>query len=372
MNNNRSRLVFIDFQNLNHTLLKNRPMGGSEFQFYNLIKHLKDLFEMNICCYNSTSSFQQIDTITYDSLSSLYIEEGDIVIIQRFFPIHENFYSKIKYSKRILWIHDIPTISTFLGLGKKNLELGEYYEKNPEVFKNEILLPFFLLDNRVFLIANSNHTKEMLISFIQRYTTTSDKTNETKFFSRIFVIHNALYEEEFDNVSIVPKIPKRLIYASAWTKGIDNVLKVFDYIRSKDSDYTLSLFSPTYSWNHSEELAEKLKITHKDSVIVHGPVPKLELCKHMKESVCCLSSPFNETFGGVFAECRFVGTPVLADKTSGAVKEIIGEENIVDYENPESVWKKLQCVGTFTRVSLDPKFMANSILQKWKTILDNI
>jgi glycosyltransferase involved in cell wall biosynthesis len=347
-------LICVDMTTaLTHNVIKNRAIGASEYQLYNLLDQLKDT--ISIRCYNHHSCPNIIDSIQYDSFNSLMCNDTDTILIQRFYPIIDTLLAKIKNNKILIWIHDLPDMNIFLG---NDIEKIHYYRENMELFKQQILLP--ILNNpMIHFIANSKHTYDLFMTFIRNHA------GVTKF-ERCIIIYNILYGEEFDTTPIA-KIPKRLIYASAWQKGIEKVIDVFRFITKRDPGYTLSLLSPGYDWRHFREYATTLKAEFGDRIVIMGPSTKRELTNAIKESCCCLSSTFNETFGCVFAESYYLGTPVIADKRSGAIREIIGEENIVDYDNKESVWLKLQRLNP--RVSLSSIFLVEPNLTKWLALV---
>ena len=347
-------LVCIDMTTaLTHNVIKNRAIGASEYQLYSLLNTLKDT--ISIRCYNHHSQPTIVDSIQYDSFNSLVCNDTDTVLIQRFYPIHDALLAKIKNNKKLIWIHDLPDMNIFLGNDREKIQ---YYRENTELFKHQILLP--ILNNpTIHFIANSNHTHDLFMTFIRNH---AGVTN----FTRCTIIYNILYGDEFDTTPIA-KIPKRLIYASAWQKGIEKVIDVFRFIITRDPGYTLSLLSPGYDWVHFKEYATKLKSEFGDKIVIMGPSTKKELATAIKEACCCLSSTFNETFGCVFAESCYLGTPVIADKRSGAIREIIGDKHIVDYDDKESVWLKLHSLNP--RVSLDSRFLLEENRTKWLALV---
>ena len=72
---------------------------------------------------------------------------------------------------------------------------------------------------------------------------------------------------------------------------------------------------------------------YSDNIIIHGPVNKEQYTKIIKESLVVLTTTFQETYGCVFAESYYLGTPVIADYRSGGVKEIIDNNYIVNFDN---------------------------------------
>ena len=337
-----------------HSSIRGRAIGAAEYQFYSLLDNLQTIIPIK--CFNHHSSYEKIDSIEYDSYKSIQINHDNTILIQRFYPFDQTIRSKMAANKKIIWIHDIPDFNIFLG-GYSNAQ-EPLFRQNLSKFKHEILLPI-LNDITIHFVANSQHTYKLFNEFIQRY---ADITNYT----RCSIIYNALYSDEFDK-SPVEKIPKRLIYASAWQKGIEKVIDIFRYVLARDSEYSLTLLSPGYDWANFQNYAKQLQAEFGSKLILLGPSTKKDLCTAIKQSVCCLSSTFNETFGCVFAESCYLGTPVIADIRSGAVREIIGDEFVVDYDNLESVWSKLQSMPT--SILLNHEFLNESILPKWKSIL---
>ena len=349
-----NKLVCIDLTScLTHRSIKNRAIGASEYQFYNLLNELQSVMEIR--CFNHHSSYEKVDSIEYNSYKTIETDPSDIVLVQRFYPTEPIILSKMAKNKTFVWIHDIPDFSIFLG---NSAPLQLLYRNDINKFKNEVLLPI-LTNSSIHFVANSKHTYTLFNEFIQRY---AGVTN----YERCSVIYNALYSDEFDRTP-VDKIPKRLIYASAWQKGIEKVIDIFRYVLARDPEYSLTLLSPGYDWGHFQNYAKQLQTEFGSKLLLLGPSTKADLCTAIKQSVCCLSSTFNETFGCVFAESCYLGTPVIADVRSGAVREIISDEFIVNYDSVESVWSKIQAVPS--SIMVRPEFLSEPILLKWKSIL---
>ena len=347
-------LVCIDrTSGVTHTDILNRAIGASEYQFYSLLANLKKTIPIR--CYNHLRQCRTIDSIEYKSLYALACSASDIVLIQRFYPIEREIRAKIIQNRKLVWIHDIPDMNIFLGNDNTKIQ---YYRHHHTEFRDDVLLPI-LNDPTISFIANSTHTYHLFMEFIHKYSDISQ-------YDRCSVIYNILYGDEFDTTPI-PKIPKRLIYASAWQKGIWKVIDIFRYIVSRDAEYSLTLLSPGYDWQHFNDYVSRLKEEFGDKITILGPSTKRELCIAIKESVCCLSSTFNETFGCVFAESIYLGTPVIADKRSGAVREIIGDDNIVDYNHANTVYDKLQHLSM--TVTLSPQFLPDLTISKWITLV---
>lgn len=345
------KLICIDAtSDYNHISIQNRPSGASEYQLYNLIKHLMHFFDIR--CFNNRNDFEILDLVQYDSLKNLHYEPCDIVLVMRFFPTG---FHLPKAFKTIIWIHDIPDFNVFLGNDTVKVD---YYRNRPKIFKS--FIEPILNDKSIIFIANSYHTKEVLLTFIKTHS-------RIQTYDKCEVIYNIMYSDEFDT-SPCEKIPKRLLYASAWQKGIEKIIEVYRHILKQDPEYTLALCSPGYDWEKFKDYANKLQSEFGEKLWIYGPSTRNELSRIIKESMCCLTPIFNETFGCLFAECYFLGTPVIGDIRSGAVREIIGDEHIVDYNSAEKLWETLN-ISMLEKPHLNDIFLLDTNLQKWKTLI---
>jgi hypothetical protein len=365
---NKQKLIFIDITSgYDHNYVKNKAIGASEYQLYNLLENLCNYYD--IICYNCKNYTIIIDNIIYKSwkneLINDNIEPNTIVIIQRMFPnINKNIFEKIKNNKIFIWIHDLTSKGVFI-FNNENYEKQIYIE-NDNVFKQEILETIYKNKNIHFIFV-SNFIKDVFIEYFNNYKIVLED-------NRINIIYNILYENEFikiKNSNIV--VNKNYItYASAWTKGIKKVIDVFDYAVNYDPDLKLVLLSPGYDWTNFTEYTNYLKDKYNDSIIIHGPVNKEEYSKIIRESMVVLTTTFKETFGCVFAETYYLGTPVIADYRSGAVKEIIDNNYIVNFDNKEETLNKILNVKNNRddiKVELDNKFMFDYNINLWINVL---
>jgi glycosyltransferase involved in cell wall biosynthesis len=357
-----NKLIIIDpTSNHDHNSIKNRAIGASEYQLYNLIKNLSEYY--NITCYNYKSNCI-IDNITYKSwkvdLINDTIEIDTIIIIQRMLP-NQNYeiYNKIKNNKIFLWIHDLTEKSVML-FDYKNKD----FYNNEELYKNDILTNFYENKNINYIFV-SNFALTHFTNYFKKYNINIEE-------GRLNIIYNILYEDEYINVKnqIIEVNKNYITYASAWQKGITHIISIFDYIRTIDNTIKLNLLSPGYDWDNFKNYAKELKDQYGDDIIIHGPVNKDQYCKIIKESLCVLTTTFAETFGCVFAESYYLGTPVIADYRSGAVKEIIDNDYIVNFDNKqETVDKILYIKNNIYNVKLNDNFMLEYNIHKWINLI---
>ena len=372
------KIIFIDpICNLNHQSIKNIPIGASEYQFYNLVYNLALKSGCKVICFNSSANDMIIDNIEYINFSkfmSYDINQSDKIVIQRIFLNDPNFIKKIIKNKIFLWIHDLICNPIFLG---NNPKLVDYFSSDLSLYKN-LILSFFADKSNINYIVPSNFCKNMLYSYFADFGFHIGANN-------IHVIYNILYEEEFskfigiknkdtnkDANAVVDK--NQIVFGSAWTKNIDHVIQLFDYIYNNDKDIKLLLMSPGWDNDKFRDLEISLKNKYKERINIMGKQRKEDFCKIVKSSLCVLSSTFSETFGCVFAESYYMGVPVIADCRSGAVSEIIDNEYVIDYFKPWDVLekiKKLQTIRDSIDICLDKKFLLDENINKWVGLLLN-
>ena len=70
------RIIFIDatnISNLTHRDIKNRAIGASEYQYYNLIGEFSKL-NLELICYNTISNNEKIDSVQYKNIKQLFTD----------------------------------------------------------------------------------------------------------------------------------------------------------------------------------------------------------------------------------------------------------------------------------------------------------
>jgi glycosyltransferase involved in cell wall biosynthesis len=85
-----------------------------------------------------------------------------------------------------------------------------------------------------------------------------------------------------------------------------------------------------------------------------------------------LVSSFPETFGCVFTESYYLGTPVIADYRSGAVADNLDKDFVMNFDEPESVYLKLEWLRKermTLNIQLDEKFTFKPCFEQWKILL---
>jgi glycosyltransferase involved in cell wall biosynthesis len=139
----------------------------------------------------------------------------------------------------------------------------------------------------------------------------------------------------------------------------------------KNKDYILVFMEHGYDRQpkYEKEMREKFG----KNVEIIGPQNKEEYANIIKNSLCVLVSSYQETFGCVFTESYYLGTPVIADHRSGAVADHLDNDYVFDYDKPEGVYKKLQWLRkerNNLHIELDDIFKLDFNIKKWKKLLE--
>ena len=341
------RIFLIDLTtNIRYDEIHDKAIGGSEFQFYNLAYNISKCED--IICYNKIENEYKSENIIYKNFKEIEkntFNTHDIIIIQRLFP-EINLLQIFKHCKLYIIIQDYDfnaVMFQFQKLNQNNNEILNYIATNENI-------------NFAF---NSEFTQEYFNSHFLLNNVVINKT-------RKHVIYNILYEKYFIRGN--KKVTKKnLVYASGWNKGIFQIINIFDYILSQDPSFTLILMSPGYEYDKFKDYSGYLKEKYLKNIIILGPVNKKQYCKIIENSGCVIAPAFPETFGCVFSEAYFLGTPVICDIKSGAVKEIIGSENVVNYNNLHETYNKIiSKISTNEKIELNEKFMFDYNFNLWK------
>jgi hypothetical protein len=344
-------IYFIDLTtNIRYDEIQSKPIGGSEFQFYNLLYNVSKY--KNIICYNKIENEYKCESILYKNVKELYqdnFETNDIIIIQRLIP-EINILQNFNNCKIFIIIHDYDF----------NAVLFQF--QKPTNIKKDVL-NYIVNNNNINFVFNSEFTQKYFNVNFSLNNMFIDKTRQN-------IIYNILHKNYFLKNNNKEFNKKHIVYASGWNKGIFKIVDIFDYILTQDSSFKLILMSPGYEYKNYKNYEYYLKNKYPNNIIIYGPVDKLQYSKIIESSGCVLAPSFPETFGCVFAESCYLGTHVICDIKSGAVKEIIGIENVVNYNNVDEVYNKIiSKIESNEKIELNEKFMFDYNFNLWKNIL---
>lgn len=349
------RIIFIDntsFPQLNHQEIKNRAIGASEYQLYNLIGQLAQL-NLNIICYNSTHESKIIDNVQYKNIEYFKTDiffPTDKIIVQRYCWLIPHLSPQ---NKIFVWFHDQCCNNIFQISNSQEMK-----ESIRSIFEKK----------NIHFIFNSQSSKKLYFHFFSNYGFQFEE-------NRCEVIYNILYEDDFIKEKLKEKMvvdKNKIIFGSAWSKGIYRIIDLFRWISNKNSDLVLVLLSPGYDYHKWEDYRSELKNEFKERIQIFEPLEKNKYCEVIASGLCVISTSFFETFGCIFAESYYLGTPVIGDIHSGALKEIIDNDYIVDYSNPENFLEKvieLQEKRNNINIKLDNKFMLYENILLWKNFV---
>lgn len=368
-NKSRGRLIYMEvtqgFKGINtHNDIENKAVGGSEHQMLNLIKHLSNTNQKDIYSFKDISHTQKVDNVTYLSNKGFLdfeLNDEDIIIIQRFILHDPRFTEKIQNNKVVVWIHDLSSMVTFV----QERDMVDFYENNLEQFKRYLLRYFINRDNLYFVFP-SEFSKNDFKRFINQFCLSIPD-------HRLMVIGHILYEDEF-KIVMNKKIDvdkNRIVFASSWSKNIQKVIDLFEYIHKKNKSYVLYFME--HGWDREKNYERKMKEKFGDHVHILGPQTKEKYAEIVKSGLCVISSTFRETFGCVFTESYYLGTPVIADYRSGAVCENIDKDYVMDYDEPEEVYQKIEYLKQNREnihVKLPNKFFFDSVFNKWLDLFE--
>lgn len=364
----KGRIICVDympgFKNIpTHKECYKKSIGASEHQLFNMLKNVSNYkptfyFKLNI------DNDRKIDNVYYYSLDSFInfeLYDDDIIVLQRCIQHDPKFLDKIKGYKIILWMHDLACVPIFTGSG----EWIDYYIKYPAKFKS--FISNFVVNNDNFnFVFPSYFSKNNFMDFLRNY----DEVIPNK---RLHIIHNILYEDEFKDVKEKKTVINlnRIVFASTWFKNISKIIEIFEYIHSKNKDYILVFMEHGYDRQTNYENIMKKKFGKNVEII--GPQNKEEYANIIKNSLCVLISSYPETFGCVFTESYYLGTPVIADHRSGAVADHLDNNYVFDYDKPEEVYKKIEFIRKERHklhIELEDIFKLDFNIKKWKKLLE--
>lgn len=319
--------------------VENRSLGCTEYQFYKLINELAKVESLEVICFNAKQNKEKINGVTYDSISNISnyaISNNDYTLFLR--PLSDDILDKVKKSKLIWWRHNLYNQTEFL--------------KSKNCF-----------DNTTYFIFPS---KDSLLQF---------NLNYSKNIRNNIVIPNILYEGEFleNKNKCIPRKNNHIVYASGWHKGVE---KIVDIIRNyndfhKKDPVILNIMHPGYGLKDLKSQLNYINTVLPSHSNILGKKGKSEYAFEIKQAFATIAPDFRETFGCVFAESIYLGTPVIYDKKNEPLKDITGDIGICDYNSIETVFRAINFLRYEFNgiVSLDKKYLLENNIELWKKII---
>jgi glycosyltransferase involved in cell wall biosynthesis len=328
-----SQIYLIINQDSNHSTILNKGGGASELLFYSMSNELSK--RANVTVFNRDTP-QIIDKIQYKFFpNDLIIEntQNILVIVQRNFDVLIDLHKKNPSNKYVLWLHDYLEGNFENLTGKyKKYEIHEYFSK----YKSSITIvsvSHFHKRNVLYKLPNVN----------------------------VKVIHNALFPDNYKVNKEIQYDKNKMIFASNWAKGLDNVLRIGREYYNKNNQFKLLLIKPNYcEWDpdlHEHPFVQKIGcITDKN-----------QYCELLQSCLAVFTTSYPETFGCVFAEALHLGVPVIGDiSRSAGFHDFIPREHMCNFNNPQEVIQKIEEFRENRPiVKLGDKFYSDSIVNEW-------
>ena len=163
--------------------IQSKPIGASEFQFYNLITHISKY--KNIICYNKISNDHKSGNILYKNINNIYDEnfdKNDIIIIQRFLP-EINMLRLFENNKIYITLHDYDFNAVIF-----------QFQKIVNNNDRQNILEYIIKNNNINFVFNSEFTKKY-------YNVNFSLNNMSIAVSRQHIIYNVVYEDFFKRIT---------------------------------------------------------------------------------------------------------------------------------------------------------------------------
>lgn len=225
-----------------------KGIGGSEEAVIHLSKELAVL-GMDVTVFNNCGEQAGIyDGVKYRNIVEFNPKDTYNILISWRSNIFEN---SIKAKKRIVWLHDIPNID----------------------------------------FAEDNIKKVDRIVVLSKYHASLLPENVPP--EKIFISTNGINAQDFLGLDNVPRETHRVMYASSYNRGLENLLKMWPEVIESVPDATLHIY---YGWDTYDSFVRQgfvkedgfkdriVKLMNQPGVTDHGRVGHKELLKEYKKS----------------------------------------------------------------------------------------
>lgn len=223
-------------------------IGGSEEAIINLSRELVKL-GMDVTVFNNCGEQAGIyDGVKYRNVIEFNPNDTYNILISWRSNIFEN---SIKAKKRIVWLHDMPNIDC----------------------------------------SDDNMKKIDRIVVLSQYH--ASLLPKTVPMDKVFVSTNGINAEDFVGLEHVQREPHRVIYASSYNRGLEQLLEMWPDVRKEVPDATLHVY---YGWDtydafvrqgfvKDDGFKDKIeKLMRQDGVFHHGRVGHKELLKEYRKA----------------------------------------------------------------------------------------
>jgi glycosyltransferase involved in cell wall biosynthesis len=179
---------------------------------------------------------------------------------------------------------------------------------------NKLIAGLRLFENPITIVAVSDYHNQQIVETLEAHSLQAHKVHR---------IYNPLSPilVSFRNETETKKQKNKLVFFSSPHKGLENALSAFRYLKKKDPSLTLYLANPGYQEGEHKYV---------EGVCNLGKLSPTKVYEHVQsaELVFYPNFVYPETFGIVFIEANFLGTPVLTHPI-GSAKEVLNKHNIL-------------------------------------------
>lgn len=224
-------------------------IGGSEEAVINMSKELAHLgYKITVYnnCGEQEGKYNSIDYVNFYKFNKN--DDFNIVISWRMniFPLG------VQAKRKIVWLHDIPR------------EL-DFDKETVKTFDKVVVL--------------SKYHKSLLPEVIPE--------------EKIFVSSNGIVPKDFNELSKISRNPNRIIYASSYNRGLEEMLTIWGDVKKEVPDAQLDIF---YGWKVYDDFVNEgalndngfkdrmLKLMAQDGVTEHGRIGHKELLEEYAKS----------------------------------------------------------------------------------------
>ena len=317
--------------------LQEGALRGTEGTIVRVAHQLAKTHQVFVASHHRQASADVVSSdVHYISLATAHQLQPDVVILLRDYRLLSFITECYPHAKRFYWLHNLPP--------------KHFYHIKSDLIKGEYQL-----------IAVSNFHRSTLI-----------KRLKGRWYQRLFhwdwkslnipihVIYNPLDDSWHPNNT--PFRPHQLIFTSASTKGLDEILYLFQHVRRYNPEYELLIVCPN-----------KHQLKHVPShVSILPPQPQHQLLQYIRESFCVFypQAKRKETFGFVYAQANAAGTPVLAHDF-GAAREVLSDEcQLVNGNDILAIVEKLKAWQlNRPKVQAKPEFRLQAVMRRWSEVL---
>lgn len=319
---------------------------GSELALINLVKELTNYYDVTV--FGKSCNNTKIQDVLFLNSAGLdeYLEKNEIevMIISRY--IHYFMEYPLKAKKTYVWLHDVCCHSAWNGYFLPSS--GKY-------------LMDHVINNIDGIICLTQWHKQLVID--------SYGFNKNK----VFVIGNGINESLFSNINVA-KVPKRFIYTSDVSRGLEQLVDYFQEIHQEFPDAELYIYRDIKSFDNYGLLLDK--INKCDYIHYGGRIEQDKLMiEFAKTDIWLYPTTFTETYCMSALEAMRSGCCCITSDLA-ALKETVGNRGILISGDPNDKIVKQNFISEVRRLlnddNLRNEFRNKSIeyakTQTWQNI----